>query len=319
MSIAAASKPIATGIALSLLLTFTAGCAHVGSPSLQVPTSATPLFQGVTYWRAAPVVDRPQIIHVLAIDLKKSGTSLMATPGDRSGGLEYRAQTVSSFLTRQNLKAAINGGYFLPFKGGSPGGEDYYPKAGDGANVSGAAWGGGKQASPVETDASDPLNFDARVVGIVCINDGVKVAILDGQVCPVGVEDALSAGPRLLKDGKPTLSDAKAPPAAGDRTPGAPRTAIGVSKDGRFVWLVVVDGRQAGVSEGASIEELKTLFLSLGAYDALNLDGGGSSTMVVAGPQGPRVINSPIHTAVPGRERPSANHLGVFAKDLPKR
>ncbi len=318
MSSVAAFKPLAAGLAIGLILGVASGCAHVGSPSSRVPTTATPLFQGVTYWRAPAVVDRPQIIHVLAIDLKKAGTRLMATPGDRSAGLEYRAQTVSAFLTQQNLKAAVNGGYFLPFKGGSPGGEDYYPKAGDGANVSGAAWGGGKQASPVETDPSDKLNYDARVVGIVCIDDGVKVAILDGQVCPVGVEDALSAGPRLLKDGKPTISDVKAPPAAGDRTPGAPRTAIGVSKDGRFVWLVVVDGRQAGVSEGASIEELKTLFLSLGAYDALNLDGGGSSTMVVAGPQGPRVLSSPIHTGVPGRERPSANHLGVFAKALPK-
>jgi hypothetical protein len=318
MSIVAAFKPLATGLAIGLILSVAAGCAHVGLPTSQVPSTATPLFQGVSYWRAPAVVDRPQIIHVLAVDLKKAGTRLMATPGDRSGGLEYRAQTVSAFLAQQNLKAAINGGYFLPFKGGSPGGEDYYPKAGDGANVSGAAWGGGKQASPVETDPTDTLNYDARVVGIVCIDDGVKVAILDGQVCPIGVEDALSAGPRLLKDGKPSLSDAKTPPAAGDRTPGAPRTSIGVSKDGRFVWLVVVDGRQAGVSEGASIEELKTLFLSLGAYDALNLDGGGSSTMVVAGPQAPRVLSSPIHTGVPGRERPSANHLGVFAKALPK-
>jgi len=52
--------------------------------------------------------------------------------------------------------------------------------------------------------------------------------------------------------------------------------------------------------------------LELGASDAINLDGGGSSTMVVAGEDGtPQVINRPIHTGVPGRERPVANHLAV--------
>ncbi len=46
----------------------------------------------------------------------------------------------------------------------------------------------------------------------------------------------------------------------------------------------------------------------------MNLDGGGSSTMVVAGRDGQsRVLNSPIDNYIPGRERPVANHLGIFA------
>jgi hypothetical protein len=55
----------------------------------------------------------------------------------------------------------------------------------------------------------------------------------------------------------------------------------------------------------------------LGAVDAINLDGGGSATLVVADHGRPRVLNSPIHTGVPGRERPSANHLGVGAARAP--
>jgi hypothetical protein len=296
-----------------------ASCAHKGGAAPLYPSDAERLYDGVAYWRAAPVADRPQIIHVLAIDLTRPGTKLMATPGDKSAGLEYRAQTVSSFVAKHKLQAGINGGYFLPFKGGSPGGDDYIPKAGDGANVSGAAWGAGQQASPIETDPTDKLNYDRRVVAIVCINNGKQVKIVDGQQCPESTEDAISAGPWLLKGGAPVATDPAAPPSIGDRTVGGPRTAIGTSRDGRKVWLVVVDGRQLGVSEGASTGELKKIFTLLGAHDALNLDGGGSSTMVAMTADGrPKVMNSPIHTGVPGRERPSANHLGVYAKPVRK-
>ena len=47
----------------------------------------------------------------------------------------------------------------------------------------------------------------------------------------------------------------------------------------------------------------------------MNLDGGGSSTLVVEGPDGePRVLNSPIDNYIPGRERPVANHLGILVR-----
>jgi exopolysaccharide biosynthesis protein len=53
--------------------------------------------------------------------------------------------------------------------------------------------------------------------------------------------------------------------------------------------------------------------VSLGAQNAMSLDGGGSSTMVVQGKDGkPRILNSPIDKRIPGHERPVANHLGIF-------
>jgi exopolysaccharide biosynthesis protein len=57
-----------------------------------------------------------------------------------------------------------------------------------------------------------------------------------------------------------------------------PRTAVGFTRDGRWV-LVVVDGRQPGLSIGVSLGELAILMQSLGCIDALNLDGGGSSNL----------------------------------------
>ena len=77
----------------------------------------------------------------------------------------------------------------------------------------------------------------------------------------------------------------------------------------------VADGRQPNYSEGVTLGELADIIRQHGGHTALNLDGGGSSTIVVEGPDGhPRVLNSPIHGRVPpGVERPVANHLGVFA------
>jgi exopolysaccharide biosynthesis protein len=77
---------------------------------------------------------------------------------------------------------------------------------------------------------------------------------------------------------------------------------------------MVIDGRQVGYSEGATLAETAEWLRKFGAWNALNLDGGGSSALVMEGPDGePIVLNSPSGKL----ERFVANHLGVFAKPLP--
>jgi len=79
--------------------------------------------------------------------------------------------------------------------------------------------------------------------------------------------------------------------------------------------LLVVDGRQPGYSEGVDRYELVEMLLSFGAYQGINMDGGGSSTLVIRGVDGlPRALNRPIDNNTPGQEREVANHLGVFIK-----
>ncbi|MBQ5855500.1 MAG: phosphodiester glycosidase family protein [Alistipes sp.] len=56
-----------------------------------------------------------------------------------------------------------------------------------------------------------------------------------------------------------------------------PRTAVGVTKDGKRVFILVADGRRKGYSNGLAYADMVAIFKKLGAYDALNLDGGGSS------------------------------------------
>ena len=278
-----------------------AACATAPEPQGAPPAAqrGEALFAGGRYWldtRTAPAAMR---VHVLELDLDR--IRLEVTAGDRSRGREHVAQTTSDYVRRNGLAAAVNASYFTPFKGGSKGGEDYYPHAGDGADVSGAAIAFEHQVSPVEADE------DERVNAILCIA-GAAVELRDGQACDPGVAHAVSAGPRLLKDGV-ALSFADFGQDYGASR--HPRTAIGLDDDAPRAWLVVVDGRQPGFSEGASLDELIAIFRELGAEQAMNLDGGGSSTLAARRNGAVEVLNSPIHTGVPGRERPSANHIGV--------
>ena len=98
-----------------------------------------------------------------------------------------------------------------------------------------------------------------------------------------------------------------------DKTQLHPRTAFGMNQNGRWVYLIVVDGRET--SEGATYDELAEMLLSYGAYTGMAFDGGGSSTMAIEGVDGlPRVLNTLIDEGIPGRERAVANHLGIAFK-----
>jgi len=301
-----AMRSITSCFAAATML-FLGGCATVAAPA---PAGWTPLFVGVSHKTLAAPGPEPMVIQALRVDLEAGGVSLFVTPGDPSAGHEYRAMTPSAALTSQGWQAAVNGGYFLPFSGGSPGGDDYVPQPGQGTDASGSAVHDGRTVSPVETD------LDKRVSAIICIWKQAKVRILDGQLCDASVREAMAAGPRLLADGEPLSF------AASDRefSQGRhPRTAVGLDARRRILWLVTVDGRQPGISLGASLTELTAILQGLGAADAINLDGGGSTTMVVQSPTGPQRLNVPIHTGITGRERPVANHLGVKAQGLPDR
>ncbi|HLE76811.1 MAG TPA: phosphodiester glycosidase family protein, partial [bacterium] len=118
-----------------------------------------------------------------------------------------------------------------------------------------------------------------------------------------GVIHAIGGGPRLLAGGR-LVSPEGFPRSLIDRR--HPRTAIGMLPDGKIV-LIVVDGRNPYHSLGMTLMELAMELRRLGAVDALNLDGGGSTTMVVAG----RVINLPSDE---NGERPVGSVLLVLPR-----
>jgi hypothetical protein len=127
---------------------------------------------------------------------------------------------------------------------------------------------------------------------------------------PAGVMHAVAGRPILLRDSTLT-ADVHSEGNAGFRGPN-PRSAFGLSRDGRRAWLVVIDGRQPARSVGTSLEQTGALLRMLGAHSAVNLDGGGSSALVVRDPAigAGQLRNRPSDPS----ERPVGNALVVTSR-----
>ncbi|HLM50615.1 MAG TPA: phosphodiester glycosidase family protein [Solirubrobacteraceae bacterium] len=129
-------------------------------------------------------------------------------------------------------------------------------------------------------------------------------------VDPGGLDAILVAGPRLVRDGRVAVRSG----AEGFSAPGLyerfvlganPRTLAGVTAAGTLL-LVTVDGRAPGFSAGVSLPRAAELMRDLGARDAVNLDGGGSTTMAIRG----AVVNRPSDRV---GERPVGEGVLVLA------
>lgn len=253
------------------------------------------LYEGVTYHRVVRFIPYPLIAHVLEIDTKSKGIELLITPPDSSGETPLKARTTSQFLEEFDVQIAINGDGFLPWWSRSP--ADYYPHSGD----------------PVT-----PLGFTASKGEVYSLGIDMSVGVrptlyisrrnaLSFNNPPGNIYSAISGDRMIVQKGQiaPYVDDQHM----------EPRTAIGTNRNGRYLYMIVVDGRQPFYSNGATLADLAQIFIDQGAYFAMNLDGGGSSTMVIEGEDGlPVILNSPIDNYIPGRERPVANHLGIYIK-----
>lgn len=246
------------------------------------------LHPGIEYRRFARSEPRPVVVHVATIDLDTPGLTLVPTPAPAGPCLP--AATTSSFLAQAHVQLAFNTQFF-------------YSCPGAGA--------------PDEIEPGEPV----RPVGVYAVagktvvdrawHDSTVYFGADGSVTlydpPATVHHAISGRYRLVAGGRATAADDGLL---------APRVALGFDDTRRRMTVVVIDGRQRGYSEGLTLPELGEVLLELGVYDAVELDGGGSATLVVEDDDGsPLVLNSPIHMRIPGRERPVANHLGVLVSE----
>ncbi len=137
------------------------------------------------------------------------------------------------------------------------------------------------------------------------------------SLSPIGPREAVGGFPMLLIDSAPPAGPVNQG-SESFRGPN-PRTAVGIGANGERLLLVVIDGRQPGVSAGGTIDQTASLLRSLGAVHALNLDGGGSSAMVLAAgvgrrpsaaAAGPSLVNRPSD---PTGERAVGNALAVLS------
>ncbi|MBD2058643.1 phosphodiester glycosidase family protein [Oculatella sp. FACHB-28] len=254
------------------------------------------LFQGIVYRRIAKSLPRPVVIHVTTIDLTAPGIRVFVTPGmPTSDNRETQAQTTSEFVDEFDLQLAVNASFFYPFEENTP--WNYYPHSGDRTNVLGQGISNGLLYSPADPDWP-----------VLCFADNNQARIA-AQECPSGTVQAIAGSDVLIEQGdrRDTELDSY-----NNRIP-YPRVAAAINRAGNQLFLIVVDGKQPLYSEGVTTTELTEILLELGAYSALNLDGGGSTTLVAATSSGTTVLNAPIHTKVPMRQRPVANNLGIYA------
>ena len=289
------TKTNKTRLLLAALILIMVGlaCGALTNSSGEPQRTTEQLYPGVTYIKEVRSEPRRMVVHIVKFNLAKGGIRPLVTPADRpDGGRPYNARTTSEFAKQFGVQLAINGGGFRPWY-------DYkllyYPHSGD-------------KVSPLGTVLSEKFSFDAaedEELPLVLLGGRrpIEIGYIQGQA------DYAVAGVRMLVDDGEIVSGL-------DTRDTAPRTAIGNNKAGQQVIIVIVDGRQTGYSKGATLQELAQILLDNGAYDGVEMDGGGSSTLVVNPRNDPaRVLNSPIHQGVPGRERPVATHIGFFIKE----
>ncbi len=245
----------------------------------------------VVYYRKVHFLPRLFIAHIVTVDLTCQNIGLLVTPPDRTKGPEpLEARTTSEFAEKFATQVAINGDAFSPWW--SEGLFNYFPHKED--NVT-------------------SLGFSASLGKTYGGRDGIT-AYFSRQnsasfVEPKGaIYNAISGRGWLLKD-RQVIEDLN------DQYV-APRTSLGLDASGSKLILIVVDGRQPLYSHGVTIKEMADIMLQYGGENAINLDGGGSSTLVLQEPKtGEQVVmNSPIDRYIPGQERYVANHLGVFIR-----
>lgn len=148
--------------------------------------------------------------------------------------------------------------------------------------------------TPIPRQGAVLSAYGARADAVRAMAEGDTVRVLLATLPRLarGRAPALIIGgwPRILHDGRNVAAASAVVEGTISRNAEVrhPRTAIGYSRDGRVLWLLVVDGRSAR-SAGMTLVELADQMRRLGAWQALNFDGGGSTTMVIDG----AIVNTP--------------------------
>jgi exopolysaccharide biosynthesis protein len=282
-------------------------------------------FRGITMIARTESAPRRVTIHVVEIDLTAPGVGFKLTPP--GGALETVRQTTLDFLKQERAQVAINGHFFLPF-----------PSTGTDADVIGLAASNGTVYSAFETPVQSYAIVDhAPAINIDRSNHASIVhcdkRFPDGKHVQGNATlwNALAGSAQIITNGVRTI-----PAYAGRQNPGGmlipggpraysganswydalqARTAIGLSRNNTTIYLFTVD--RAGDSLGMQVGEVADLLIrDYRVYNALNLDGGGSTSMAMEQP-----ITHLCTMVNKSSDKPDGRAVGsslaVFARPVP--
>jgi hypothetical protein len=286
---------------------------------------ATHPFLGLTSIIRTETAPRPVRMHIVLVDLSAPGLRIRVTP--QAGARETIREPTVVFARREGAQAAINAHFFLPF-----------PSADAESWLVGFGASDGRVYSAFETpEQSFAIVPNAPAVNVDPGNHASIVhrdpAGADGRVVRerARVWNAVAGSAQIVTEGRTTIpayTDARH--AGAPLTAGGPgnysnekswydavtsRTAIGLSRDGRTLTLFAVDSRDG--SQGMRVGEVADLLVSdYHVWNALNLDGGGSTSMALEDPL-THVVSLVTETSDGAPGRAVGSSLAVFARPRP--
>lgn len=263
------------------------------SPHSRADFPTTQPFQEVQYrheQRRNPEIS----FYVVTVDLSDPDVKLrLATAGpdpDGAGEWQTTLMPVRQIATRERFDVAINASFFTV-----PSGPTSAPSYIAGINASSVGW--------TMSDGKVLSNSPRQGWPILWIEGDRTVKIGMPAALPALARHAVTGNGLLIKDGKPVERF------DGNLIARHPRTAVGVDRAGTKLIVLTLDGRRPGVSIGMTGAELASEMQRLGCWDAINLDGGGSTTLFIRDPQNDelKLVNQPSGNL----ERPVSSALGV--------
>ncbi|MBP5374593.1 MAG: phosphodiester glycosidase family protein [Bacteroidales bacterium] len=242
--------------------------------------------------------DMPRKVFVFKVDLSRM--TLRTTIADDD---ESRLWTLQKTTDQLRRYASLHG---VTVYGGVNG--DFYDREALYSALNtpyGVVYRGGRALK--DTFSSNEADADWSRTFALLNNGTAKIwhseASFNSYAFKSSISEAVSGRLSVLQNGNPVTR--------ADETL-SPRTGIGIDNAGNTVWLAVVDGRDSGVSAGASSGAMGVIFKALGAYNAFNLDGGGSSTFACLENGDILLVNSPSDS---GGERPVPNALAMCPRE----
>ena len=261
----------------------------------------TPLYKGVDVCYARVLGspgERTEALSCLRVNLTDPDVRLLTTPKCTNNCAPYEvlAENTSHFLEQYGLQVAINGSFYVSSFGPSD------VPLGTPEQIYGLAISKGELVSPED---------DAQHAATLMLTSNNVPTFVQHNWPPVdstGFYTAITGNILLLTDGVNVGTNA---------VDYDPRTAIGLSQDKVFLYLMTVDGRQNGWSDGLNFYETADWLARFGAYNGFNIDGGGSTTMCIQNCHGSsQRLNRSSYVYQYGRERNVGHNFGVYANPL---